>query len=138
MQHTNDEDLVPAAVAPGITVHHKYGVVQGYVHDAALLSAGDRSYAVVIYTWGPDDADSADRLDLIHDLTRQLTGALFGRSADCGEVTVNSLKINRSKVAQAPLRGQDERSGNSLSRSCPMEPHAVGRPPGGAPDVHSF
>ena len=79
MQHTNDEDLIPAAVAPGITVHHKYGVVQGYVHDAALLSAGDRSYAVVIYTWGPDDADSADRLDLIHDLTRQLTGALFGR-----------------------------------------------------------
>ena len=79
MQHTNDEDLVPAAVAPGITVHHKYGVVQGYVHDAALLSAGDRSYAVVIYTWGPDDADSADRLDLIHDLTHQLTGALFGQ-----------------------------------------------------------
>ena len=65
MQHTNDEDLVPAAVAPGITVHHKYGVVQGYVHDAALLSAGDRSYAVVICRWGPDDADSADRLDLI-------------------------------------------------------------------------
>ncbi|GIU54290.1 serine hydrolase [Arthrobacter sp. NicSoilC12] len=79
MQHTNDEDLIPAAVASGITVHHKYGVVQGYVHDAALLSAGDRSYAVVIYTWGPDDADSADRLDLIHDLTHQLTGALFGR-----------------------------------------------------------
>ena len=79
MQQTNDEDLIPAAVAPGITVHHKYGVVQGYVHDAALLSAGDRSYAVVIYTWGPDDADSADRLDLIHDLTHQLTGALFGR-----------------------------------------------------------
>ncbi|BCW72991.1 serine hydrolase [Arthrobacter sp. NicSoilB8] len=79
MQKTNDEDLIPAATAPGITVHHKYGVVQGYVHDAALLSAGDRSYAVVIYTWGPDDADSADRLDLIHDLTHQLTGALFGQ-----------------------------------------------------------
>ena len=79
MQHTNDEDLIPAAVSPEITVHHKYGVVEGYVHDAALLSAGDRSYAVVIYTWGPDDADSADRLDLIHDLTHRLTGALFGR-----------------------------------------------------------
>ncbi|MFF2246682.1 serine hydrolase [Arthrobacter sp. NPDC058130] len=77
MQHTNDEDLIPAAVDPSITVHHKYGVVQGYVHDAALLSVGDRSYAVVIYTWGPDDADSANRLDLIHDLTHQLTGALF-------------------------------------------------------------
>lgn len=79
MQHTNDEALIPAALAPGITVQHKYGVVQGYVHDAALLSAGGRSYAVVIYTWGPDDADSADRLELIHDLTHQLTGALFGR-----------------------------------------------------------
>ena len=37
MQHTNDEDLIPAAVSPDITVHHKYGVVEGYVHDAALL-----------------------------------------------------------------------------------------------------
>ena len=79
MQHTNDENLIPAALAPGITVHHKYGVVLGYVHDAALLSAGDRSYAVVIYTWGPNDADSAARLDLIHDLTHQVTDALFGQ-----------------------------------------------------------
>lgn len=79
MQQTNDEDLIPAALPAGITVHHKYGVVEGYVHDAALLSSGDRSYAVVIYTWGPDDADSADRLDLIHDLTHQVTGALFGQ-----------------------------------------------------------
>ena len=78
MQQTNDEDLIPAALGPGITVHHKYGVVLGYVHDAALLSAGDRSYAVVIYTWGPDDADSADRLDIIHELTHQVTAALFG------------------------------------------------------------
>ena len=78
MQETNDEDLIPAALDPRITVHHKYGVVEGYVHDAALLEADGRSYAVVIYTWGPDDADSADRIDLIHQLTREITGALFG------------------------------------------------------------
>lgn len=79
MQQTNDEDLIPAAVPPDITVHHKYGVVLGYVHDAAILSSGGRSYAVVIYTWGPDDADSEDRVELIHELTHQVTGALFGR-----------------------------------------------------------
>ncbi len=78
MQETNDEDLIPAALDPRITVHHKYGVVEGYVHDAALLEADGRSYAVVIYTWGPDDADSADRIDLVHQLTREITGALFG------------------------------------------------------------
>ena len=77
MQQTNDEDLIPAAVDPDITVHHKYGVVEGYVHDAAILSSGDRAYAVAIYTWGPDDADSEDRLGIIHRLTREITGALF-------------------------------------------------------------
>ncbi|WP_211881518.1 serine hydrolase [Pseudarthrobacter albicanus] len=77
MQQTNDEDLIPAALDPDITVHHKYGVVEGYVHDAAILSSGDRSYAVAIYTWGPDDADSEDRLGIIHKLTREITGALF-------------------------------------------------------------
>jgi beta-lactamase class A len=77
MQQTNDEDLIPAALDPDITVQHKYGVVEGYVHDAAILSSGERSYAVAIYTWGPDDADSEDRLGIIHRLTREITGALF-------------------------------------------------------------
>lgn len=77
MQQTNDEELIPAAVGPGITVHHKYGVVDGYVHDAAVLSSGDRSYAVAIYTWGREDADSEDRLRIIHGLTREITAALF-------------------------------------------------------------
>lgn len=77
MQQTNDEDLIPAALDPDITVHHKYGVVQGYVHDAAVLSSGGRSYAVAIYTWGPDDADSPDRRHIIHQLTREITAALF-------------------------------------------------------------
>ncbi|MEO5781189.1 MULTISPECIES: hypothetical protein [Arthrobacter] len=43
-----------------------------------LLESGGRSYAVVIYTWGPDDADSDARIDLIHQLTQEITGALFG------------------------------------------------------------
>jgi beta-lactamase class A len=78
MQQTNNERLIPAAVDPDITVHHKYGEVEGYVHDAALLSSGGRSYALTIYTWG-EDAGSQARLAVIHELTRKVTESLFGR-----------------------------------------------------------
>ncbi|MET3812264.1 serine hydrolase [Arthrobacter sp. UYEF3] len=79
MQDTNDEELIPAAVPQGITVNHKYGVVQGYVHDAAVLRSGDAAYAVAIYTWGDEDADSPDRIDVIHQLTTAVAGSLFRR-----------------------------------------------------------
>lgn len=78
MQETNNDRLIPAAVGPGITVQHKYGEVAGYVHDAAILSSGDRSYALAIYTWGEQDGESEARLDAIHELTGAVTGALFG------------------------------------------------------------
>jgi len=67
MQQTNNERLIPAAVGPDITVQHKYGELEGYVHDAALLSSGERSYALTIYTWG-EDGESEERLAVIHSL----------------------------------------------------------------------
>lgn len=67
MQQTNNERLIPAAVGPDITVQHKYGELEGYVHDAALLSSGERSYALAIYTWG-EDGESEARLAVIHSL----------------------------------------------------------------------
>ena len=78
MQQTNNERLIPAAVGPDVTVHHKYGELEGYVHDAAILSSGGRSYALTIYTWG-EDAGSEARLGVIHELTRKVTESLFGR-----------------------------------------------------------
>ena len=77
MQQTNNDRLIPAAVGPDITVQHKYGVVGGYVHDAAILSSGERSYVLAIYTWGEQDGESQARLDAIHKLTGAVTGALF-------------------------------------------------------------
>ncbi|BCW68482.1 hypothetical protein NicSoilB4_32450 [Arthrobacter sp. NicSoilB4] len=68
MQQTNNERLIPAAAGPDITVQHKYGELEGYVHDAALLSSGERSYALAIYTWG-EDGESEERLAVIHQLT---------------------------------------------------------------------
>lgn len=76
MQQTNNERLIPAAVDPGITVQHKYGVLGGYLHDAALLTAGERSYALSIYTWG-EDGESEARLAVIHELAGVVSRALM-------------------------------------------------------------
>ena len=76
MQQTNNERLIPAAVGPDITVRHKYGELEGYVHDAALLSSGERSYALTIYSWG-EDGESEERLAMIHGLTEVVTRALL-------------------------------------------------------------
>ena len=76
MQKTNNERLIPAAVGPAITVQHKYGELGGYVHDAALLTSGERSYALAIYTWG-EDGESKERLAVIHQLTDVVTRALL-------------------------------------------------------------
>lgn len=76
MQQTNNERLIPAAVGPGITVQHKYGALGGYLHDAAILSSGDRSYALTIYSWG-EDGGSEKRLAMIHELTGVVTKALL-------------------------------------------------------------
>ncbi|KUM33632.1 serine hydrolase [Arthrobacter sp. EPSL27] len=77
MQQTNNERLIPAAVGPDITVQHKYGELEGYVHDAALLTRGEHSYALTIYTWG-EDGESEERLAAIHQLTDVVATALRG------------------------------------------------------------
>lgn len=76
MQQTNNERLIPAAVGPDTAVQHKYGEVEGYVHDAALLTSGERSYALTIYTWG-EDLESEERLAVIHELTDVVARALL-------------------------------------------------------------
>jgi beta-lactamase class A len=77
MQDTNNEELIPAASGPGITVYHKYGQLGGNLHDAALLEHGGTTYALVIFTEGADSADEAERTEMIHDLTRAVVGTLF-------------------------------------------------------------
>ncbi|MGY4543698.1 beta-lactamase class A [Arthrobacter sp. UYNi723] len=77
MQETNNEELIPAASGPGITVYHKYGQLGGNLHDAALLEHGGTTYALVIFTQGADSTDEAERTEMIHDLTRAVEGTLF-------------------------------------------------------------
>jgi beta-lactamase class A len=77
MRNTNVEELIPAASGPDITVHHKYGQLDGNLHDAALLSFGETTYALVIYTESADSTDEADRVGMIHELTETVVDAVF-------------------------------------------------------------
>ena len=77
MQDTNYETLIPAAVPEGITVFHKYGLLDDELHDVGILTQGDAAYALVIYTKGEDLSDVPERTEVIHQLTQTVTGALF-------------------------------------------------------------
>lgn len=52
MQHTNDETMIPSVVPASLTLYHKYGQLTNELHDAALISDGTTTYALVIYTTG--------------------------------------------------------------------------------------
>jgi beta-lactamase class A len=77
MQDTNYETLIPAAVPADITVFHKYGLLGGELHDAAILTQGDAAYALVIYTKGQGLSDDPERTEVIHQLTQAVAGLLF-------------------------------------------------------------
>lgn len=77
MQNTNYESLIPAAAPADVEVFHKYGLLDGELHDAGVLAKNGSAYALVIYTKGDSDADIPQRTDVIHQLTRAVTGAVF-------------------------------------------------------------
>ncbi|MHA7171323.1 serine hydrolase [Arthrobacter bambusae] len=77
MQNTNYESLIPAAVPAGITVFHKYGLLDDELHDASILTNGTNSYAFVVYTKGQDESDIPARTDIFHQLTQAVVGGLF-------------------------------------------------------------
>jgi beta-lactamase class A len=77
MQDTNDEDLIPSALPSGITVYHKYGLLDGVLHDASILTKNGKTYALVIYTQNTDDSDDDARTTVIHQLTKAAVSQMF-------------------------------------------------------------
>ena len=75
MQKTNYETLIPAAAPAGVSVFHKYGLLNGNLHDASILVQGDRAYVFVVYTLGRDGA--AARARVFHGLTNTVAAGLF-------------------------------------------------------------
>ncbi|MCX6497261.1 MAG: class A beta-lactamase-related serine hydrolase [Arthrobacter sp.] len=77
MQNTNYESLIPEAAPADVEVYHKYGLLDGELHDAGILTKNGSAYALVIYTKGDSDGDIPQRTDVIHQLTRAVTDAVF-------------------------------------------------------------
>ncbi|WP_426990354.1 serine hydrolase [Pseudarthrobacter sp. Y6] len=76
MQDTNYENLIPAAVPDGVTVFHKYGLLDDELHDAAIVSMSSRSYVLVVFAKGTDLSDIPERTVVIQDITNAVTAAL--------------------------------------------------------------
>ena len=77
MQNTNYEVLIPAAAPPGVNVFHKYGLLNGNLHDASILVQGERAFVFVVYTLGRDMSDMAARTRVIQQLTGTVAAGLF-------------------------------------------------------------
>ncbi|WP_175305005.1 serine hydrolase [Arthrobacter globiformis] len=77
MQNTNYETLIPAAVPPGITVFHKYGLLNGNLHDASILVQGQRAYAFVVYSLGASVAEIPVQTAIIRQLTQAVVEQVF-------------------------------------------------------------
>jgi len=56
MQNTNNETLLPSVLPRGLTIYHKYGELSdgaiNVLHDAAIVTDGTNTYALVIYSDG--------------------------------------------------------------------------------------
>jgi beta-lactamase class A len=77
MQNTNYESLIPAAVPPEVTVFHKYGLLNGNLHDASILVQGQRAYAFVVYSLGASVAEIPVQTTIIRQLTRAVVEQVF-------------------------------------------------------------
>jgi beta-lactamase class A len=77
MQNTNYETLIPAAVPPEVTVFHKYGLLNGNLHDASILVQGQRAYAFVVYSLGTSVAEIPVQTTIIRQLTRAVVEQVF-------------------------------------------------------------
>lgn len=73
MSHTDSTNLIQAALPSNAIVYHKYGLVWGYLNDAAIVIEGQTKFVLVIYTNNSLSQRSINnysgRVNLIHQIT---------------------------------------------------------------------
>lgn len=80
MQNTNNEDMIPVVKPEGASLYHKYGQLDGRLHDAAIIDYKDRPIVIVIYTKGAADTSGveyATRTQLIQNIARTALQSIY-------------------------------------------------------------
>lgn len=80
MQHTNEESMIPAGAGTGVTVYHKYGLLDGNLHDVGILSKNNSTFSIAIYTKNTNDRDDAARTKVIAQITSVASHIIFSSS----------------------------------------------------------
>lgn|GEM_PF-475902 len=71
MAHTTVTNLIQAALPADAKVYHKYGQVDGVLHDASIVEYQGHRFVLVVYTNNPAGTTNraADQINLIHAVT---------------------------------------------------------------------
>jgi beta-lactamase class A len=71
MANTTVTNLIQAALPSDATVYHKYGQLEGNLHDASIVRYQGHDFVLVIYTNNPDGTTDqyAAQVNLIHAIT---------------------------------------------------------------------
>lgn len=69
MQNTSNDQLIPAALPSGATVYHKYGLLDGNLHDTAIINYKDHRFVLVILSNSPSGLNYDTRVQMIHKIT---------------------------------------------------------------------
>lgn len=71
MSHTTVKNLIQAVLPVDTTVYHKYGQIEGVLHDASIVEYNGHHFVLVIYTNNPagDSTKNGEQVNLIHAVT---------------------------------------------------------------------
>jgi beta-lactamase class A len=83
MRQANKQEYIVANVPSGYTVYHKAGWLDGLMHDVAIISDGNRTITLSIYTYSPTEpGDSSANQQLFKQITQAAMNAYFPAAAN--------------------------------------------------------
>lgn len=78
MEDANKQDYIVGAVPDGYKVYHKAGWLNGLMHDVAIISDGQKTIVLAIYTFQDSgEADNTDNQELFKSITQAALQTYF-------------------------------------------------------------